>query len=112
MSTAPYLEHFQATRRRVEDLSKDPAVGDFTSDLPGYIYADRFFIEIEADGGLYLPIVQEEHRGTEADLATLEALLFDYAKDHEGLTAEDCHAACAAHQIACPPVCRICEGAA
>lgn len=112
MKSLPYLEQFVATRRRVEDLSVDPQVGGGCTDLPGFVYADRFFIEIEPDGSYYLPLVQEEHRATGDDgLAELEGLLFEYAVQHEDLGEQDCHDACVARHLPCPKVCRICGGA-
>lgn len=112
MRTLPYLEHFQATRRRVEDLSTDPQVGGGCSDLPGFVYVDRFFIEIEPDGSYYLPLVQEEHRAKDAEeLAILEGLLFEYATQHEDCDAEECHEVCAKRGLACPKVCPVCGGA-
>lgn len=107
---AATLENFQSTRRRVEDLSTDANVCGGCSDLPGYVYVDRFFIEIEPDGSLYLPLVQQEHRAPASDLERLEVLLFEYAQ-HEGLDADQCHTARVAADIACPPCCPVCGGA-
>lgn len=110
MRTLAFLEHFVATRRQVKDLSVDPQVGGGCSDLPGYVYADRFFIEIEPDGTLYMPIANEEARAKPEDLCVLEGLLFEYAQK-EGLDAEECHAVCVARHLACPTVCPVCGGA-
>lgn len=110
MRTLPYLAHFQATRRRVADLSTDPNVGGGCSDLPGFVYADRFFIEIEPDGTLYMPIATEEAHAKRNDLVVLEGLLFEYSQK-EGLDAEECHAVCVKHSLPCPESCPVCGGA-
>lgn len=110
-SPAPTIEQFRATRRRVLDLSVDPMVANFTTDLPGYVYADGFFIEIEDDGSLYLPLVQREHRAPASDLAQLEVLLFVYATEHKEIDAEQCHLACVRENQPCHTSCQICGGA-
>ena len=107
LRTLAYLEHFAATRREVLDLSL-ANLGHACSDLPGYVYADRFFIEIEEFGGYFLPIANQQHRSD--DLAELEGLLFEYAQ-HEGLDAEECHASCMKNSLPCPKVCPVCGGA-
>jgi hypothetical protein len=110
-SPAATIEHFRATRRRVLDLSVDPMVGGGCSDLPGYVYADGFFIEIEPDGSVYLPLIQREHRAPAADIAQLEVLLFVHAVECEQLDAERCHLACVRENLPCADSCPCCGGA-
>lgn len=110
MRTLPFLAHFQATRREVADLALEENLAGIASDLPGFVYAERFWIEREPDGTYYLPLVQAEYRS--ADLAELEGLLFEYATQHEGCDAEECHVVLFARGITCPNVCPICRATA
>lgn len=107
----PTIEHFRATRRQVLDLSVDPMVGGGCTDLPGYVYADAFFIEVEPDGSLYLPLIQREHRAPATDIEQLEVLLFVHAVETERLDAEQCHTACVRRNLPCHSSCPTCGGA-
>jgi hypothetical protein len=110
MKTLPFLEHFVATKRRVADLSLEKDLCGVAADLPGYVYAERFWIEIEPDGQLYMPVAQEACGAQPDDIAVLEGLLFEFATRDCGLDAEECHLSIFARGGTCPKVCPLCHG--
>ena len=73
------FQQFQATRKRVDD-SSEYTFQDDDKDRPAFIYCDGLHIHInDAKSQYELLIERSEYWATE--LAGLELILFDFAKD-------------------------------
>lgn len=74
------IEQFRATRRRVENLGEALECDDFEE--PGIVYIDKLYIRKLADGRLWLQLYNFEviEPDTDAGIALLESMLFDFAE--------------------------------
>lgn len=75
------LNDFRATGYDVDDLRTAPLDASWDAPTPGRVYLDNFYIERRANGGWFVPLVDDGHESD--DLAELEVMLYEFAVGEE-----------------------------